>query len=137
MLKRKIRAYLSHPIRGVYGDKCPEEQIKFNCQQAIAWAKALRIYFGCNLEIHVPAEHDEHMLIAMKKGYLTIDQVLDIDCVIVSRRDVVLIANWEDHISGGMRREIDTAYRRGIPYRVFTDVQEDDLRALKMWLEQL
>ena len=134
MLKRKITAYLSHPIRGVYGDKCPDEQIHWNCQQAIAWAKTLRIYFGCNLELHVPAEHDEHMLIAMEKGYLTVDQVLDIDCVIVSKRDVLLVANWEDHISGGMAREMGTASELGIPIRVFTDVQEDDCLDFYVWI---
>lgn len=137
MLKRKITAYLSHPIRGIYGDKCPAEQIEFNCAKAITWAKALRIEFGCNLKLHVPAEHDEHILIAMEKGYLTVDQILDIDCVIVNKRDVLLVAMWEGQPSGGMAREIDTAFIHHIPTRVFTGIDEIELKALSMWLEKL
>lgn len=136
MLKHKIRAYCSHSIRGYMGEKCPPEQRKFNKAKAIEWGKRLWEYFGSNLELYIPGANDDWAVIGMKKGHLTIDQVLDIDCGIVELCDVVLVMNWDDHISGGMKREIDTANRLGIPIRIFTDVQEDDLKALEMWLEQ-
>ncbi len=137
MLNRKITAYLSCPMRGFMGPAAPPEEIHCNCLKAIEASKKLWLYFGPNLDLYVPPVHNEALEIAMDKGFVNIDQVLDVDCEIVSRRDVVLVYNWQNQISGGMKREIDKASELGIPTRVFTDVQEDDLEALSMWLEQL
>jgi len=137
MLRKKIKVYLSHFIRGPEGSEATPDVIKANCDKAKEWGKALWLYFGNNLKLYVPAEHDEALLIAMKKNYLTVDQVLDIDCTIVRTCDVLLIAKWGAGFSEGMCREIDTAKRLGIPTRVFTDVKEEDLRALQIWLERL
>jgi len=137
MLKYRIKTYLSHPIRGRAGRAATPEIINFNIKKAVDWAKKLRLYFGYNLDLYVPAEMDLFPRIAVAKGYLDIDQILDVDCEIVSQGDAVIIANWEDHISEGMKREIDKAKELGIPYRVITGVEEADLRALEIWLEQL
>lgn len=119
------------------GEKCPSEQREFNKAKAIEWGKKLWEYFGSNLELYIPGANDDWAVIGMKKGHLTIDQVLDIDCGIVELCDVVLVMNWQNHISEGMAREIDTAFIHHIPTRVFTNVEEVDLRALEIWLEQL
>ena len=37
MLKRKIKVYLSHPIRGILREKATEETMKANNQKAIDW----------------------------------------------------------------------------------------------------
>ena len=137
MLKHKITAYLSHYIRGFAGDDATPETIEANCAKAVEWSKKLWVYFGSNLEIYVPASMDLFPRIALEKNYLTVDQVLDVDCKIVSQCDVLLIANWGDYISEGMRREINTARQFRIPHRVFTDIKDVDLRALELWLEQL
>ena len=136
MLKRKIRAYLSHPIQGRAGKAATPEMMETNNRIAIAWTKRLDIYFGSNLELYVPGEHDEFVLIAYLDEQLTIEQILDIDCKILAKRDVLLVANWENHLSGGMKREIDKAKELGIPIRVFDNIEEADLRALEIWLEE-
>jgi len=136
MLKKKIRAYCSHAIRGHAGDKCPEEQRDFNKAKAIEWGKKLWLYFGSQLELYIPGANDDWAVVGLEKGYLTIDQVLDIDCSIVEGCDVLLIMDWEG-ISGGMGREIDAANKSGIPTRVITGVDEIELKALKIWLERL
>lgn len=137
MLKRKIRAYCSHSIRGYMGEKCPIKQRDFNKTKAIEWGKKLWIFFGSNLELYIPGANDDWAVVGMRKGFLTIDQVLDIDCGIVELCDVLLIMDWENHISGGMLKEINTAKVLGIPYRVFTGIEEDDLRALEIFLETI
>jgi len=137
MLKKPIKAYLSHYVRGKDGNKATEETVEANCAKAIEWSKKLRVYFGSNLDLYVPAAMDLFPRIALRKGYLNVDQILDIDCTIVSQCDILLIANWGDCISEGMRRELNTAKQLGIPYRVFTDIEYIDLKALEIWLEGL
>ena len=136
MLKKKIRAYASHPIRGKKGKEALPETMEANNRKAIRWGKKLWVHFGSDLVMYIPGASGRWAEIGMAKGYLTIDQILDIDCEIVAESDVVLVFDWEG-ISGGMAREIDKAKELGIPYRVITDVKEDDLKALKIWLEQL
>lgn len=137
MLKRKIRAYMSHPIQGRAGKAATPEMMEMNNKTAIEWGKKLWLFFGSNLEVYVPGEHDEFVLIAFLDEKLTIDQILGIDCEILSKRDVLIVANWENHFSGGMRREIDEAKKLNIPVWVITGVEDNDLRALQMFLETL
>jgi len=134
MLKRKISAYLSGPIRGFAGKAAPKELIELNLRRGAAWEKALWLYFGNRLNIYCPHTRDVFPQVAMDKGYLTVDQVLDIDCEIVKQCDVLLVANWEGHISEGMAREIDAANKAAVPVRVFTDIDEFELKALEIWL---
>ena len=136
MLKRKIRAYCSHVIRGYMGSKCLEEQRNFNKAKAVEWGKRLWEYFGSNLEMYIPGANDEWAVIGMQKGYLTIDQVLDIDCGIVAQADVLIVMDWEG-ISGGMKMEIAKAKELGIPIYCSQDLSERTLEELKKVLERL
>jgi len=71
-----------------------------------------------DLEIYCPAEHDESLSIAYRKGYLTIDELLNVDCEIISRRNVVLVYCPDGYISGGMWIEIEYAQTHIIPVRI-------------------
>ncbi len=137
MLKRKIRVYLSHPIRGVLRENATEETMKANNQKAIAWGRELWGEFGSQLDLYVPGEHDEFVLIAYLRKYLTERQILDVDCVIVSRCEAVIIANWEGSYSGGMKIEVDYANRNDIPVFVLDGLDAVNLEKLRTFLETL
>lgn len=137
MLKKKIKAYLSHPIRGFMGPKATREVMEHNNQLAVRWGKELYRFFGTNLEVYVPGEHDEFVLIAYLDKIINEKQILDIDCKILARRDILLVADWENFHSSGMKKEIVKAKELGIPIYYSQDLSEKTLEELKIFLEQL
>lgn len=137
MLKRKVRVYLSHPIRGVLREKATEETMKANNQKAIAWGRELWGEFGSQLDLYVPGEHDEFVLIAYLNGFLTEVQLLEVDCVIVSRCKALVVANWENHISHGMVKEINHADSLDIPVFFLHSLDAKSLELLRVFLETL
>ena len=137
MLKRKIKAYLSHPIRGFMGPKATREHMEHNNRLAVRWSKELYRFFGINLEIYVPGEHDEFVLIAYLSGIIDEKEILDIDCTILERRDILLVADCENHLSNGMKIEIAKAKELGIPIYCSQDLSEETLEGLKKVLERL
>ncbi|KKM13787.1 hypothetical protein LCGC14_1712640 [marine sediment metagenome] len=137
MLKKKIKVYMSHPIRGVLREKATEETMKANNQKAIAWGRELWGEFGSQIDLYVPGEHDEFVLIAYLNGFLTEKQLLDVDCVIVSRCKAVIVANWENFISHGMLKEINHADNGGIPVFFLDNLDAVNLEKLRVFLETL
>ena len=119
----KIRAYVAHSIRGKFGNDATEEQMVANNQKAIVFGKQLAKEFP-NIDFYVPGYHDEFVLIAYKKGYLTEEQILDTDCVIVSRCNFLVVFAPDDYISKGMQIEIDYCVYNNIP--VIAAVDGDD-----------
>lgn len=113
-MSSKIRAYVSHSIRGKYGNKATVEQMEANNQKAIDFGKQLIKEFP-NVEFYIPADHDEFVLIAYQRGDLTERQILDIDCEIVSRCNFLVAFSPDDYISKGMQKEIDAAVANNIP----------------------
>ena len=104
----KIRAYVSHSIRGKFGSAATLEQMEANNQKAIGFGRQLAEGFP-NINFYIPGEHDEFVLIAYQKGDLTETQILDIDCDIVSRCNFLVVYSPDDYISKGMQIEIDHA----------------------------
>ena len=100
----KITAYLSHHIRGPKGDQSTQEDRDNNredagvARQAIEWVHP-------KLNIYCPGEGDLWAGVAMRRGLLTIEQVLEIDCAIIDTMDCVLIYDRYNHMSGGMMVE--------------------------------
>ena len=68
-----------------------------------------------NVEFYVPAEMDEFPDAAYTNGYLTIGELLLIDCEILYKRNAVLVYAPDSYISGGMWTEIRHAHRYHIP----------------------
>lgn len=113
-----MRVYLSHPIRGSKGkDATPDEMRENNLRALDAghyWKDLLGHAFNQLVDMYIPGEHDEFVLLAYQNGYLTEQQILAVDCKILDTCDMLLALN-EDCISGGMRVEIDYALKNGIP----------------------
>ena len=110
----KIRAYCSHSIRGKYGNAATEEQMQANNQKAIEFGKQLATEFP-TIDFYIPGAVDEFVKPAFDKGYLTLKQILDVDCDIISRSNFIVIFAPDDYISGGMKVEIDYATLHNIP----------------------
>lgn len=132
-----ITAYFSHPIRGAKGAAATQEEINANCQKAVNVASL--VFLDCNLlgidiEIYCPGRHDEFVQIAYQQKMLTEDQILDIDCEILSRRDLLLAYTPNGLISDGMRREINHAIKLSIPNLIFSD--EEDSKVAH-WIKNL
>jgi hypothetical protein len=135
MLNRKVRAYLSHPIRGTLSVISEEERevlMAYNNEKAIWWGQEIRKVIGPNLDLYIPAEHEDFVMPALYKGFLTVNQVLEIDCEIVSQQDLLILANWELKLSEGMRQEFLTA--RELDIRVFEMKYFNDLSDLEGWI---
>lgn len=113
-MSSKIRAYISHTIRGKYGKDATDKQRKENSERCILFSTALRNEFP-NIDFYVPGEHYEIDTIAYRKNYMTEDQILDIDCTIISKCNFLVVFSPDDYISKGMQIEIDHAVSNSIP----------------------
>lgn len=120
----KIRAYVSHSIRGKFGNDATDEQIKANIQKAIDFGNQLAKEFP-DIDFYVPGEHDEFVLIAYRKGYLIETQILDVDCVIVSQCNFLVVFAPDDYISKGMQIEVDHCVLNNIPVIAAVDGDEE------------
>ena len=109
-----MKIYVSHSIRGKYGNKATDKQMKANCAKAIQFGKLLRL--NCpGIDYYVPAEHDEWITLAFQQGIITDKQILSIDCDILDTCDGLLVYTPDDYISGGMSTEITYAQEFSIP----------------------
>jgi len=127
---RQRRVYLSHPIRGRLGLDADEKTILENCNKAIV---AGTIISCCvpEIDLYIPAQHDEFIQIAYDKGFLTETEILDVDCTIISKCDLLLVYDWQGYVSRGMMREMEYARKHGIPIVTFSDVTDAVIDAIK------
>jgi hypothetical protein len=121
-----MKVYLSHSIRGIKGGNATEADMQRNCAFIIELAAQIRKRCYRELELYVPAEHEEFVHIAWKGGYLTEIQILEIDCKIIDTCDVVLCHLYPegDELQGGRKVEIDHAVKRSIPHLLFSHASE-------------
>ena len=110
----KIRAYISHSIRGKSGLAATDKERKENSAKAIAFGNILRKEFPI-IDFYIPGEHHEIDTIAYRKSYMTEEQILDIDCEIISRCSFMVVFAPDDYIGGGMQIEIDHCVKHNIP----------------------
>lgn len=109
-----MKIYVSHQIRGKYGNKATDKQMKANCAKAMQFGKLLRL--NCpGIDYYVPAEHDEWITLAFQQGIITDKQILSIDCDILSTCDGLLVYTPDDYLSLGMGIEVEYATNNGIP----------------------
>ncbi len=118
------RVYFSHSIRGKLGSTCPIETQEKNCAAAIEMANEIR--WACpEFDIYVPAEHEKFIQIAFQKEYLTEDQILKVDCIIVDRCDITIVYVPEgDELQGGRKIEFDHARNVGKPVIAYSTAEE-------------
>jgi len=131
-----IRAYLSHPIRGVKGMAATREDMEANNRRAIEFARIIRECCGHHgLDLYVPAEHDEFVIQAYELGYLTEQQILDVDVQLVQKRDLLILYAPDKYISTGMLREHTQAECSNL-YIVYV-FEEDNIEPIQRYLESL
>lgn len=91
-----------------------------NNKKAIDFGKQLIKEFP-DVDFYIPGEHDEFILIAYRKEYLTEKQILSVDCDIVLRCNFLVVFAPDDYISSGMKIEIDHAVANNIPVILAVD----------------
>lgn len=122
-----LRVYLSHSMRGTAGPDASLEIQSANCERIKMVAMTLRYELGSSVEIYVPAENETFIQIAYKLGLLTVDQILEVDCKIIDKMDMV-ICNVEeskgDVLQGGREIEVFHAAKTQKPAFVFERCNE-------------
>jgi len=108
-MMKLIRIYMSHAIRGARGKDATAEDMQANNNAAMKAARVIRAYlYPLPVELYCPGEHDEFVMIAYHKGVLSEEQILDTDCEIVKRCDILV---WYSALgpSSGAEVERDAA----------------------------
>ena len=101
----KIAVYFSHIIRGKKGSTASQQDMDENCEKAKKVASWLRENIP-DLELYVPAEHEDFVQLAYLEKYLTEKQILDIDCKILEKRDLLIVFEVDGWRGGGIGVEI-------------------------------
>lgn len=105
---------VSHSIRGKMGKDATLEYMAENNRKAIEFGSLMAKEFPA-IDWYVPGEHDEFVLVAYTKGYLTEKQILDIDCEIINKCNFMIVYSPDDYVSKGMQTEIDHCVKSHIP----------------------
>lgn len=123
-----MKAYVSHSIRGPKGAEATHAEMMANNAKAIAFAARLRE--ACpGLDLYVPGEHDLFVMLAYTNGYITEDQILNVDKQILAKQDMLIVYSPDGYLGGGVGVELEEAKRLGMPY-VVTDGSLDPVRSL-------
>ena len=109
-----LTVYYSHPIRGKQGDDAPQIVVDTNCAISLRIANTIRSLYP-QLDVYVSAEHEEFVMASFSIYALTITQVLDIDCAILAKKDLVIVLDIDGDIYGGREVEINYAIDKRIP----------------------
>lgn len=114
-----MRHYLSHSIRGKYGKGATPTQMKENCDRILKIVETIHEALP-DIKLYIPAEHEDFVYIAFKDGYLTEQQVLEIDCKIIDKCDgIIIFCPPDDPIQGGRLIEWEHAIATSKPMLVF------------------
>lgn len=104
----RVTAYMCHSIRGKKGVEATQQEMIDNNNKAIEAGERLRLEHP-ELDVYVPGDHDEFVMIGYESGTLTEKQILDIDCAVVERRDAIVMYAEDGYLSRGMVTEIKYA----------------------------
>ncbi len=123
-----MKVYLSHSIRGLKGDAATADDMRITCDAAVAVGKQITDAIP-SLKLYVPGGDAETFVsVAMKKDYLTIEQILDVDCCIIDCCEAVIIyVPTGDKLQGGRSIEYEYAFTHHIPVFIFNENQLIDV----------
>ena len=108
MIKKRI--YFSHYIRGPVDHNPTSDELRAYKQAAKFQGTFFGRLFPHTMDVYIPAEHEDFVGIAYKDKYLTIDQILEIDCKIIDTCDVIIFFAPDGcKLSHGMQVEQDYA----------------------------
>ena len=135
-MKKQIKVYVAHSIRGKKGNDATDEDMKHNNALAIVFGQALRRKFP-GVDFYIPGDHDEFILIAYRKEYLDEKQILDVDCEIVQGCNFVLAYSPDGYLSKGMKIEIEYAGENGIPVIIVSKLDERGQNSINRQFQDL
>jgi hypothetical protein len=122
--------YLSHKITGE-----TQEQQDRNCVSAKAFATGLRYHFPAET-FYVPAESEPFVSRAFIAGFLTVDQILKIDCDIINGNcNGAIFYTPDGKLSNGMQVEFNYCQLCDIPWIIVKDLAIDQLKQFFKQLE--
>lgn len=129
-----MRVYLSHSIRGKKGNDATHAEQKACCEIATALGEHISMQIP-SLEVHIPGAYEEFVSIAYQKSYMTVDQILDVDCTIIDGCEAVIVfVPTNDELQGGRKIEYDHSIKTSTPVMVFN---ENEIDAVVNWLVHL
>ena len=140
---KQIKIYLSHAIRGAKGPAATDADMMANNTAAMRAASIIRQVlqpledqYECEVEVYCPADHDEFVIIAYRRKYVTEEQILDVDCRIVEKCQALI---WYSGLgpSGGAEIEIKRARSQTIPIFELSSLNTYDLAQLKNFVGAL
>ena len=114
--------YVAHGIRGSEPHSAGKQQA--NLERAREAAKLIRQKYP-DLEFYVPAEHDDFPQECLRRGLLSVNDILSVDLSILKRCNElwVLLPENDCGLSAGVVGEIAYAASQGIPVW-FTTMEE-------------
>lgn len=125
-----MKIYLSHKISSGAENVALSTQ-EANCEAARKFANdiILALYDGYSqsvINFYVPGgPTEEFVQIAYSRKYLTVEQILKIDCEILRSKDMVIVWTPDgDTLNGGRLIEYTFAIDHDIPCYMVGDVQE-------------
>jgi len=129
-----MKVYLSHSIRGSKGNAATQTEQKACCDAAIALGERISAEIE-SLELYVPGANEEFVAIAYRKSYMTIDEILNVDCTIIDGCEAVIAyVPTDDELQGGRLVEVKHAIDIDIPVKVFN---ENEIGDVVKWLVHL
>lgn len=134
-VKPRFTAYCSHPIRGSKGDKATKEEQIANSERARATCMKIRKLIP-ELDIYCPGDAEKFVYQTYAKGWLTDSQILDIDCLIETECDFLMVYEF-DKLGKGCFVEIDAAINAGMPIFQFRELNRKTIRRLRKFLKLL
>lgn len=136
-MKKQIKVYVSHSIRGKKGKNATDEDMRHNVSLAIIFGQALRRKFP-GIDFYVPGDHEYPPVgNLLRKKYITVGQILDVDCEIVERCNFVIAYSPDSHLSSGMKREIEHAGENGIPVIVIFKLDRTGVNLINRQIQEL
>ena len=133
---KQLKVYVSHCIRGKKGSKATREYIQRNVTLAILFGQALRREFP-NIDFYVPGDHEYPPVgNLLEKGYVTIDQVLAVDCDILKNCNFVVAFSPNGYLSKGMKKEIEYAEENGIPVIIVSKLYKSGIASINRQIQE-
>lgn len=127
----KVSAYFSHSIRGKKSAKATDEDMLRNCHAALEVAQWIRRVVP-DIELYVPAEHEDFVQICYREKYLTEEQILEVDCKILERQDFYIVHEVDGWLGGGIKVEMDHAKKHGKLIYYVSSMDEVTAAALRV-----
>ena len=136
-MKNQIKVYVSHSIRGRKGMDATDKDMQANVNLAVIFGQTLRRKFP-GIDFYVPGDHEFPPIgNLLRKKYITVGQILEIDCDIVRQCAFVVVFSPDGHLSRGMKIEIEYAGENGIPVIVIFKLDRTGTNLINRQIQEL